>query len=87
MRSFIEAQFGYCQLIWMFHTRELNRKINHIHECGLRIIYSDNSSSFTELIKKYNSVCIHYRNTKSLATDLYKAFQTLFQSLFICNGG
>ena len=87
MRSFIEAQFGYCQLIWMFHTRELNRKINHIHECGSRIIYSDNSSSFTELIKKYNSVCIHYRNTKSLATNLYKAFQTLFQSLFICNGG
>ena len=31
MKSFIEAQFGYCQLIWMFHTRELNRKNNHIH--------------------------------------------------------
>ena len=24
MKSFIEAQFGYCQLIWMFHSRELN---------------------------------------------------------------
>ena len=31
MKFFIEAQFGYCQLIWMFHTRERNRKINHIH--------------------------------------------------------
>ena len=30
MESFIEAQFDYCQLIWMFPTRELNRKINHI---------------------------------------------------------
>ena len=35
MKSFIEAQFDYCQLIWMFHTRELNRKINHIHERAL----------------------------------------------------
>ena len=31
MKSFIEAQFGYCELIWMFHSRELNRKIDHIH--------------------------------------------------------
>ena len=52
MKSFIEAQFGYCQLIWMFHTRELNRKINHIYERALRIVYRDNSSSFTRLLKK-----------------------------------
>ena len=50
MKSFKEAQFGYCQLIWMFHTRELNRKINHIHERALRIVYRDNSSPFTELL-------------------------------------
>ena len=58
MKSFIEAQFGLCQLIWMFHTRELNRKINHIQERALRIVYRDNSSSFTELLKKDNSVGI-----------------------------
>ena len=32
MKSFVEAQFGYCPLVWMFHGREINRKINHIHE-------------------------------------------------------
>ena len=32
MKSFVEAQFGYCPLVWMFHSREINRKINHIHE-------------------------------------------------------
>ena len=59
LKSFIDAQFGYCQLIWMFHTRELNRKINHIHERALRIVYRDNSSSFIELLKKDNSVCLY----------------------------
>ena len=69
MKSFREAQFGYCQQIWMFHTRELNRKINHIHERALRIVYRDNSSSFTKLLKKDNSFCIHYRNIQSLAIE------------------
>ena len=32
MKSFIEAQFGYYPLVWMFHGRILNRKINHLHE-------------------------------------------------------
>ena len=25
MKSFVEAQFGYCLLVWMFHGRVLNR--------------------------------------------------------------
>ena len=28
MNAFIESQFGYCPLIWMFHSRTLNNKIN-----------------------------------------------------------
>ena len=39
MKSFIESQFGYCPLIWMFHSRGLNNKINRIHERVLRITY------------------------------------------------
>ena len=31
MRSFVEAQFGYCPLVWMFHGEEINRKISHIY--------------------------------------------------------
>ena len=38
MKSFIESQFGYCPLIWMFHGRGLDNKINRIHERALRIV-------------------------------------------------
>ena len=58
-------QFGYCPLVWMFHSREINRKINHIHERSLRIVSRDYNSSFKDLFKKNNSVCIHYRNILS----------------------
>ena len=62
--SFIETQFGYCPLIWMFHSRGLNNKINRIHERALRIIYNDKSSSYRELLTKNRSVTIHHRNIR-----------------------
>ena len=37
MKTFVESQFGCCPLIWMFHSRGLNSKINRIHERALRI--------------------------------------------------
>ena len=72
MKSFIEAQFGYCPLVWMFHGRVLNRKINHLHERSLRIVYKDSISSFHELLQKDHSFTIHHRNIQSLAIELYK---------------
>ena len=44
MKSIIEAQFGYCPLVWMFHGRVLSRKTNHFHERSLRIVYKDSIS-------------------------------------------
>ena len=41
MKTFIEAQFNYCPLIWMCHSRDLNRKINKLHERTLRVVYQD----------------------------------------------
>ena len=45
MKSFIESQFGFCVLLWMFHSRGLNNKISRIHDRALRITYTDKSSS------------------------------------------
>ena len=72
MKSFITSQFSYCPLIWMFHSRALNGKINAIHERALRITYKDNSSTFQELLSKDKSVSIHHRNLQVLATEMYK---------------
>ena len=34
MKAFVESQLGYRPLIWIFHSRGLNNKINRIHEKG-----------------------------------------------------
>ena len=70
--AFIVSQFAYCPLTWMFYDRNLNSRINHLHERALRIVYKDDCSTFDELLKKDNSVTIHHRNIKSLAIELYK---------------
>ena len=72
MKAFVEFQFSYCPLIWMFQSRGLNSKINRIHERALRITYNDKSSTFQELLDKDNSVSIHHRNIRVLATEIYK---------------
>ena len=37
MKTFVKPQFNYCHLIWMFHSRRLNNKINNVHEKAPRI--------------------------------------------------
>lgn len=81
MKAFIESQFGYCPLVWMFHSRGLNNKINRIHERALRITYNDHSSSFEDMLQKDNSVTIHHRNIRALAMETYKVLHGLSSPL------
>ena len=62
---FFTAQFSYCSLIWMFHSRKLNNKSNKLHKLCLRLVYSDNTSPFAELLETGNSISGHHRNIPS----------------------
>ena len=70
--SFIDAQFNYCPLIWVYHNRSLNHKINKLHERALRIVYNYYNSSFESLLNEDNSFTIHQRNLQKLATEMFK---------------
>ena len=72
MKAFIQSQFNYCPLLWMLHSRKQEHSINKIHERALRITYSDNNSSFEDLLEKDKSVTIHQKNLQYLATEMYK---------------
>ena len=56
----------------MFHTKELNSRINSLHEKALRLIYQNRNLSFDELLKLDKSVSIHYRILQYLLTEIYK---------------
>ena len=72
LNAFITAQFSYASVIWMFHSRKLNNRINHIHERALRLVYKDYSCTFDELLLKDNSFRIYHGNLQKLAIELFK---------------
>ena len=72
MKTFIISQFNYCPLVWMFHNRTMNNKINRLHERALRIVYNDDNLTFQELLDKDGAVSIHHRNLQKLAVEMYK---------------
>ena len=53
-------------------SRELNNRINILHERSLRAVYRDNISSLEELLFKDKSFTIHERNIQNLAIELFK---------------
>ena len=71
-KAFVVSQFNYCPLVWMFHIKELNGRINSLHEKALRLIYQNRNLSFEELLKLDKSVSIQYRNLQYLLTEIYK---------------
>ena len=42
------------------------QQVTRLHETCLRIMYNDNSSSFTDLLEKDNSVSVRHRNIQVL---------------------
>ena len=82
LNAFFLSQFNYCPLVWMCHNRELNNKINRLHERVLRMIYKDYVSSFDDLLVKDNSHNIHGKNIRHLIVEMFKVRQNIAPDLF-----
>ena len=71
IKSSNNSQFGYCPLIWMNHSRELNNILNRIHKLTFRIIYRD--GAIDELLEKYKNGKIHFKKIQVLLTERFNA--------------
>ena len=90
MKSFIESQFKYCPLVWMFYSKKIHNRINKLHERALRVVYkNDDDLTFEELLVKDNSFSVHDRNLQKLAELMYKVKNGLcplpVQNIFTLN--
>ena len=77
VNSFINAHFSYCPLVWMFHDRNLNAKVNKTHEIALRIVCKDTHADYEALLRLDNAVPIHQRNLQYLKIEIYKLKNSL----------
>ena len=72
MNSFFNSKINYCPLVWMFHSRSINIKINRLRDRILRIVYNDFKPSFKNLSEKDGTVSIHVKNLQKLTTKMFK---------------
>ena len=77
MNSFFTSQFSYCPVIWMCHSRTVNKKINKLHKRCQRIVYNDKKSSFKELLETDKSVPIPIKNLQVLATEMFQVYRNI----------
>ena len=59
-------------MVWTFHSRKINNRINSLHEGALRVVYRDYKATFSELLSKDKSVIIHQRNLQLLKTEIFE---------------
>ena len=60
-----------------YSHREINQKINKLHERALRVVYKNNNLTFEQLLYKDKSFTIHERNIQKLAVKMYKVKHNL----------
>ena len=66
MDAFINSQFNYCPLVWMFHDRSINSQVNNIRERALRIVCKDSGNDSVN-----NSVTTHKRKLQLLMIEIF----------------
>ena len=77
--AFIDSQFSYVPLIWMFAGKTLINKICEIHHRTLRVVYNEYNKSYGELLQLNNNMSIHQRHLQYLALEVFKPLMHLNQ--------
>ena len=75
MRFFVISQFQCCPLVWVFHSRHLNNKVNRVYERALRIAHKGCQSAINILLENGCSVNVKY--LKTLVIEIFKTKENL----------
>ena len=81
--AFIDSQFNYAPLIWMFCRNGLYLKMQKSHHKTLKVIYQSNKT-YEELLELSETVSIHQRHLRFSVTKVYKSFSYL-NPKFMCS--
>ena len=75
--AFINSQFYYAPLIWMFAGKSLISKVQKIHFRTLQVLYNTYGKSYNELLILNRGISIHQKHLHFLATEVYKSVNNL----------
>ena len=71
--AFINSQFNYAPLVWMFCRKKQYLKIHHK---ALKMVYNSNKN-YNELLRDNNEFSIHQRHLRALICEVFKSLNNL----------
>ena len=70
---FVNNQFNYCAIVWIFCSRKSKLTLENIHKRTLRVVYNEYEKNYKDLPVDYDEVSIHQKHLKFLATEVLKS--------------
>ena len=80
--AFINGQFNYASLTWMFCRKGLYLKMQKIHHKTLKEIYQS-KKTYKKLLELSEAVSIHQRHSRVLVTKVYKSASYLNPKVYV----
>ena len=74
--AFIDSQFNYAPLIWMFCRETFYSEIEKMYHRTLKMVYGMDDSC-SNLLLSSNSVSIHQRHLRFLVTEIFKSISQI----------
>ena len=78
--AFINSQFNYAPLVWMFCRKKRYLKIQKIHDKALTVVYNSNKN-YVELLWNNNEVSIHQIYLRALICEVFESLNNLYPEL------
>ena len=72
--SFVNSQFNYSAIVWMFCSRKPKLRLKNIHKRTLRVVYNECEKKYKgPLIRDHYKSNIHQKHLQFLATEVLKS--------------
>ena len=75
--AFINSQFYYAPLIWMFAGKLLISRAQKIHFRSAQVVHNTYDTTYDELLSMNSDVSIHQRHLRFLVAEVFKSVNNL----------
>ena len=82
--SFVNSEFNYCAIVWMFCSRKSKLKLENIHKRTLRVVFNEYGKNYKDLLADHDEISIHRKHLKFLATKVCKSANKLNLQFMWC---
>ena len=71
-KSFINANFNYCPIVWMFCGNTNLNKLEKLQERALATVYGDNSLNYEDMLQRSSQLRIRINLMRLVAIEIFK---------------